>query len=543
MLIFKGKSVSKSIAMGKIQVFKNTSQQVDNNKIEDTGAELTRLRNAISKAIEQLRILKENTVKEIGESGASIFEMHQLLLQDKGYVDAIEDLIIARSVNAAYAIASVSHELYNKFSQMEDDYMRGRGDDIKDISQRLIQILNGSHGELKKLQEPVILVTEDLVPSQTVQLDKENILAFVTVKGSLHSHTAILARTMDIPTLVGTPVPLDDTIDGKMAVIDGENGILYVEPNEEIVMEMKEKQRINEEAQALLLPLRGKENITLDGRKIKIHANVGNSRDLTTALSNDAEGIGLFRSEFLYLEKENYPTEDEQFAVYKTLAVTMGSKPVTIRTMDIGADKQADYFQLPAEVNPAMGFRAIRICLTRPDLFKTQLRAIFRAGAYGNISVMYPMIISVDEVIQIKEIVKEVKRELDEQGIQYGDIKQGIMIETPAAVMMSDELAEEVDFFSIGTNDLTQYTLAIDRQNNQLDAFFDTHHPAILRMVKLVVDNAHKAGISVGICGELGADTSLTGEFIKMGVDELSVSPVYILPLRKTVLETDINRL
>mgnify|MGYP000893577633 CR=1 FL=1 len=543
MLIFKGKSVSKSIAMGKIQVFKNTSQQVDNNKIEDTGAELTRLRNAISKAIEQLRILKENTVKEIGESGASIFEMHQLLLQDKGYVDAIEDLIIARSVNAAYAIASVSHELYNKFSQMEDDYMRGRGDDIKDISQRLIQILNGSHGELKKLQEPVILVTEDLVPSQTVQLDKENIMAFVTVKGSLHSHTAILARTMDIPTLVGTPVPLDDTIDGKMAVIDGENGILYVEPNEEIVMEMKEKQRINEEAQALLLPLRGKENITLDGRKIKIHANVGNSRDLTTALSNDAEGIGLFRSEFLYLEKENYPTEDEQFAVYKTLAVTMGSKPVTIRTMDIGADKQADYFQLPAEVNPAMGFRAIRICLTRPDLFKTQLRAIFRAGAYGNISVMYPMIISVDEVIQIKEIVKEVKRELDEQGIQYGDIKQGIMIETPAAVMMSDELAEEVDFFSIGTNDLTQYTLAIDRQNNQLDAFFDTHHPAILRMVKLVVDNAHKAGISVGICGELGADTSLTGEFIKMGVDELSVSPVYILPLRKTVLETDINRL
>ena len=543
MLEFHGKSVTKNIAMGKILVYKKSEQQVDNSKIIDTGAEIILLRNAIQKAIEELRILQEISVKEIGESGASIFEMHQLLLQDQGFVDAIEDMIATRSVNAPYAIAEVSDEYYGKFSRMEDDYMRGRGDDIKDVSQRVIQILNSSNGEINKLREPVILVTDDLVPSQTLQLEKENILAFVTVKGSLQSHTAILARTMDIPALVGTPVPLDESIDGKLAVVDGEKGILYVEPNEEIINAARVKQIVKEEAEKSLFPLREKENITLDGRKIKIHANVGNSRDLTTALSNDAEGIGLFRSEFLYLEKENYPTEDEQFAVYKTLAVTMGSKPVTIRTMDIGADKQADYFQLPAEVNPAMGFRAIRICLTRPDLFKTQLRAIFRAGAYGNISVMYPMIISVDEVIQIKEIVKEVKRELDEQGIQYGDIKQGIMIETPAAVMMSDELAEEVDFFSIGTNDLTQYTLAIDRQNNQLDAFFDTHHPAILRMVKLVVDNAHKAGISVGICGELGADTSLTGEFIKMGVDELSVSPVYILPLRKTVLETDINRL
>lgn len=543
MLTFQGKSVINGVAIGKIFIYKKGEQQVKRTKIEDTESELARFRNAQQEAIKQLQDLYESSVKSIGEASAAIFEIHQMLLQDDGFVEAIENMIGTQSVNAEYAVAATSDNFYKMFSDMEDDYMRERAADVKDISERLLTVLNGKSAGMEKLSEPVIIVADDLAPSETVQLDKDKVLAFVTVHGSLNSHTAILAKTMNIPALIGTPIPLDDTVDGKPAIIDGAKGILYVEPEEEILAQMQERKKAEEEQKELLLTLRGKENITLDGRKIKLYANIGNSKDLAMVLQNDAGGIGLFRSEFLYLEKEDYPTEEEQFTVYKTVAETMAGKKVIIRTLDIGADKQADYFKLAHEENPAMGLRAIRICLTRPEVFKTQLRALFRASAYGNIAVMYPMIISVDEVRKIKEIVAEVKKELEEQHIEYGEVEQGIMIETPAAVVMSDELAKEVDFFSIGTNDLTQYTLAIDRQNPELDAFYDSHHPAILRMIQTVVDNAHKAGIRAGICGELGADTSLTQEFLKMGVDELSVSPGRILPIRKIILETDVNTL
>lgn len=543
MLTFQGKSVINGVAIGKLFVYKKGEQQVKRTRVEDTESELARFRKAQQEAIRQLQDLYEASVKSIGEAGAAIFEIHQMMLQDDGFVEAIENIIVTQSVNAEYAVAATSDNFYKMFSDMEDDYMRERAADVKDISERLLTVLNGKSAGMEKLSEPVIIAADDLAPSETVQLDKDKVLAFVTVHGSLNSHTAILAKTMNIPALIGTPIPLDDSVDGKSAIIDGAKGILYVEPEEEILAQMKERKKEEEEQKELLLTLRGKENITLDGRKIKLYANIGNSKDLAMVLQNDAGGIGLFRSEFLYLEKEDYPTEEEQFSVYKTVAETMAGKKVIIRTLDIGADKQADYFKLAHEENPAMGLRAIRICLTRPEVFKTQLRALFRASAYGNIAIMYPMIISVDEVRQIKKIVAGVKRELEEQHIEYGEVEQGIMIETPAAVMMSDELAKEVDFFSIGTNDLTQYTLAIDRQNPELDAFYDSHHPAILRMIKTVVDNAHKAGIWAGICGELGADTSLTQEFLKMGVDELSVSPGRILPIRKIILETDINRL
>ncbi|MDE5803031.1 MAG: phosphoenolpyruvate--protein phosphotransferase [Lachnospiraceae bacterium] len=543
MLTFQGKSVINGVAIGKIFIYKKGEQQVKRTKIEDTESELARFRNAQQEAIKQLQDLYESSVKSIGEASAAIFEIHQMMLQDDGFVEAIENIIETQSVNAEYAVAATSDNFYKMFSDMEDDYMRERAADVKDISERLLTVLNGKSAGMEKLSEPVIIAADDLAPSETVQLDKDKVLAFVTVHGSLNSHTAILAKTMNIPALIGTPIPLDDTVDGKPAIIDGAKGILYVEPEEEILAQMQERKKAEEEQKELLLTLRGKENITLDGRKIKLYANIGNSKDLAMVLQNDAGGIGLFRSEFLYLEKEDYPTEEEQFTVYKTVAETMAGKKVIIRTLDIGADKQADYFKLAHEENPAMGLRAIRICLTRPEVFKTQLRALFRASAYGNIAVMYPMIISVDEVRKIKEIVAEVKKELEEQHIEYGEVEQGIMIETPAAVVMSDELAKEVDFFSIGTNDLTQYTLAIDRQNPELDAFYDSHHPAILRMIQTVVDNAHKAGIWAGICGELGADTSLTQEFLKMGVDELSVSPGRILPIRKIILETDVNTL
>ncbi|MBD5479935.1 MAG: phosphoenolpyruvate--protein phosphotransferase [Lachnospiraceae bacterium] len=543
MLTFQGKSVINGVAIGKIFIYKKGEQQVKRTKIEDTESELARFRNAQQEAIKQLQDLYESSVKSIGEASAAIFEIHQMMLQDDGFVEAIENMIETQSVNAEYAVAATSDNFYKMFSDMEDDYMRERAADVKDISERLLTVLNGKSAGMEKLSEPVIIAADDLAPSETVQLDKDKVLAFVTVHGSLNSHTAILAKTMNIPALIGTPIPLDDTVDGKPAIIDGAKGMLYVEPEEEILAQMQERKKAEEEQKELLLTLRGKENITLDGRKIKLYANIGNSKDLAMVLQNDAGGIGLFRSEFLYLEKEDYPTEEEQFTVYKTVAETMAGKKVIIRTLDIGADKQADYFKLAHEENPAMGLRAIRICLTRPEVFKTQLRALFRASAYGNIAVMYPMIISVDEVRKIKEIVAEVKKELEEQHIKYGEVEQGIMIETPAAVVMSDELAKEVDFFSIGTNDLTQYTLAIDRQNPELDAFYDSHHPAILRMIQTVVDNAHKAGIWAGICGELGADTSLTQEFLKMGVDELSVSPGRILPIRKIILETDVNTL
>lgn len=543
MLTFQGKSVINGVAIGKLFVYKKGEQQVKRARVEDTESELARFRRAQQEAIKQLQDLYETSVKSIGEASAAIFEIHQMMLQDDGFVEAIENIIRTQSVNAEYAVAATSDNFYKMFSDMEDDYMRERAADVKDISERLLTALSGRSAGMEKLSEPVIIVADDLAPSETVQLDKDKVLAFVTVHGSLNSHTAILAKTMNIPALIGTPIPLDDTVDGKLAIIDGAKGMLYVEPEEKILAQMQERKRAEEEQKELLLTLRGKENITLDGRRIKLYANIGNSKDLAMVLQNDAGGIGLFRSEFLYLEKEDYPTEEEQFSVYKTVAETMAGKKVIIRTLDIGADKQADYFKLAHEENPAMGLRAIRICLTRPEVFKTQLRALFRASAYGNIAIMYPMIISVDEVRRIKEMVAEVKKELEEQHIEYGEVEQGIMIETPAAVMMSDELAKEVDFFSIGTNDLTQYTLAIDRQNPELDAFYDAHHPAILRMIKTVVDNAHKAGIWAGICGELGADTSLTQEFLKMGVDELSVSPGRILPIRKIVLETNVNAL
>ena len=539
MLAFQGKSVTNGVAIGKIFVYKKSEQQVKRIRVENVQEEISRFRQAKEDAIAQLGQLYENSVKTIGEASAAIFEIHQMMLQDEGFIEAIENIISTQSVNAEYAVAATSDNFYKMFSDMEDNYMRARAADVKDISERMLRILTGADTGLKMLKEPSIIVAEDLAPSETVQLEKEKVLAFVTVHGSLNSHTAILAKTMNIPALIGTPLPLEK-VHGKMAALDAAKGILYVEPDDSLLEDMRERKQKEEEQKALLCGFRGKETVTPSGKKIALYANIGNSRDLAMVLQNDAEGIGLFRSEFLYLGKEDYPSEEEQFAVYKTVAETMAGKKVIIRTLDIGADKQASYFNLAHEQNPAMGLRAIRICLTRPEVFKTQLRAIFRAGAYGNIAIMYPMIISVEEVRRIRAITEEVKRELAEQGIAYGEVEQGIMIETPAAAMMSDELAREVDFFSIGTNDLTQYTLAIDRQNPSLDEFYDPHHPAVLRMIKLVVDNAHKAGIWAGICGELGADVTLTETFLKMGVDELSVSPGSILPLRKIIREADI---
>ncbi|HKM35885.1 MAG TPA: phosphoenolpyruvate--protein phosphotransferase [Lachnospiraceae bacterium] len=539
MLIFHGKSVTNGVAIGKIFVYKKEDQQIKRIKVADTIVECNRFRNAQKYAIEQLRELYENSVKTIGEASAQIFEIHQMMLGDKGFVDAIESMITTQSVNAEYAVGVAADHYDKMFSDMEDEYMKGRAADVKDISERVLSILRGQHTEVDQLKEPSIIVADDLTPSETVQLNKDRILAFVTVRGSLNSHTAILAKTMNIPALIGTPIPLDMSVSGKMAALDGEKGTLYVEPEEDILVSLNKQKAGFDEQRMVLQALKGEKNITKDGRKINLYANISNTKDLALVLQNDAGGIGLFRSEFLYLEKDHYPTEEEQFAVYKTVAETMAGKKVIFRTLDIGADKQVSYFDLDQEENPAMGLRAIRICLTRPDIFKTQLRALLRAGVYGNIAIMYPMIISVEEVHKIKRMVDEVKIELKNQGIAYADVEQGIMIETPAAAIMSDQLAEEVDFFSIGTNDLTQYTLAIDRQNAKLEDFYDPHHPAILRLIQMVTENAHKAGIWVGICGELGADTSLTGEFLKMGVDELSVSPESILPIRKVILETD----
>ena len=536
MLAFQGKGVTNGVAIGKIFVYKKEEQQVKRIRIEDTQAEVTRFKQAQADAIAQLGRLYEDSLKTIGESGAAIFEMHQMMLQDEDFISAIENIITTQSVNAEYAIACTSDNFYKMFSDMEDSYMRARATDVKDISERLIQVLSGEGSDLQMIKEPAIIVAEDLTPSETVQLDKEKVLAFVTVHGSLNSHTAILAKTMNIPALVGTPVPLKH-MHGKEAIVDSTKGILYVEPEESVLADMQKKKQKEDEQKALLLNYRGKETVTASGKRVNLYANIGNTKDLAQVLQNDAEGIGLFRSEFLYLEKNEYPTEEEQFAVYRTVAETMAGKKVIIRTLDIGADKQASYFELGHEENPAMGLRAIRICLTRPEVFKTQLRAIFRAGAYGNIAVMYPMITSLEEVRRIKEITEEVKKELTEQGIVYGEVEQGIMIETPAAVMISGELAKEVDFFSIGTNDLTQYTLAVDRQNTKLDAFYDAHHPAVLRMIQMVTESAHNAGIWTGICGELAADLMLTEYFVKIGLDELSVSPGSILPIRKAIRE------
>ena len=541
MQIYKGKSVFGGIAIGKISVYKKDEQLVKRVKIEDADAEMERYTAARNIAAAQLQKLYDKALKEVGEANAAIFEVHQMMLEDEDYNESVENIIHSQMVNAEYAVASTADNFAQMFEAMDDDYMRGRAADVRDISERVITVLAGGAGSGLDSDEPVIIAADDLAPSETVQLDKDKVLSFVTAHGSENSHTAILARTMGIPALIGTGIDLDETVDGKLGIVDGTNGVVYVDPDAELLEEMKKKQQEEQEKKRLLQTLKGKENITLDGQKVMLYANVGNIKDLGIALQNDAGGIGLFRSEFIYLGQDHYPTEEEQFQIYKTVAETMAGRRVIIRTLDIGADKQCDYFELDKEDNPAMGLRAIRICLTRPEIFKTQLRALFRASVYGNINIMYPMIISVDEVRQIKAIVEEVKAELAEQGIEYGNPAQGIMIETPASVMMSRELAEEVDFFSIGTNELTQYTLAIDRQNSKLDKFFDSHHPAVLRMIQMTVENAHKAGIWCGICGELGADQALTKDFLAMGVDELSVSPGSILPLRKIILETDVE--
>ena len=542
MVIYEGKAVFEGVAIGKISVYAKNEQSVKRIKVDDTAAEIDRYAKAREKAIDQLKALYEKAVKEVGEASAEIFEAHQLMVDDEDYIESVENIIESEEVNAEYAVAVTGDNFAKMFSEMEEEYFRGRAADIKDITERILNALSGEGADGIVSDEPVIVVADDLAPSETVQMDKDMILSFVTVHGSANSHTSILAKTMSIPAIIGCPIPLSDEVNGKLAIVDGYEGKIYVEPDEDILAAKKKLLLEEEEKKNLLERLKGKDNVTLDGQKINLYANIGNTKDLGLVLKNDAGGIGLFRSEFIYLGSDNYPTEDEQFAIYKQVAQTLAGKKVIIRTLDIGADKQADYFELPKEENPAMGLRAIRICLTRPEVFKTQLRAILRASAFGKISIMFPMIISVDEVKKIKSIVEEVKKELDADGLAYDkDIELGIMIETPAAVMIADELAEEVDFFSVGTNDLTQYTLAIDRQNQSLDEFYDSHHPAIMRMLAMIADAAHRHGAWAGICGELGADLSLTKEFLAMGYDELSVSPGRILPIRKTVLETNVS--
>ena len=538
---YTGKGVYGAVAMGKISVFKKQDTAIKRIHTEDSEGEKKRVAKAKQAATEQLQSIYDKALREVGETNAQIFEIHMMMLEDDDYNDSVRNIITSQGVNAEYAVATTGDNFSRMFASMDDDYMKERAADVKDISERVINVLSGSSSSDLTGDEPVIIIADDLAPSETVQLDKDKVLAFVTVHGSTNSHTAILARTMGIPALVNTPVDLDDDIDGCLAIVDGTKGTVYINPDEAMLEMMRENKARDDEQKKLLASLKGRENVTIDGQKIKLYANIGNIKDLAKVIQNDAGGIGLFRSEFIYLESKDFPTEEEQFAIYKQVAETMAGKTVIIRTLDIGADKQCDYFNLKHEDNPAMGCRAIRICLTRPEIFKVQLRALFRASAYGNIAIMYPMIISAWEIDRIYEIVDEVKKELDEQGISYGNPEQGIMIETPAAVMMSDVLASKVDFFSIGTNDLTQYTLAIDRQNTELDMFYDAHHPAVLKMISMVVENAHKAGIWAGICGELGADRTLTKEFLAMGVDELSVSPASVLPIRKIVLETNVK--
>lgn len=536
---FTGKSVYKGIAYGKVTVLKKMDDQVKRIRIDDVEAEIARLEEAKGNAIEQLGKLYDKALVEVGETSAAIFEVHQMMLEDEDYLDAIYNTMKSESVNAEYAVARTGDNFAEMFANMDDDYMKARAADVKDISNRLIRNLSGVEELDADSMEPSIIVADDLTPSETVQMDKEKILAFVTVHGSTNSHTAILARMMNIPALIGTPMDLDALHNGMMAVVDGFSAEVIFEPDEAAVAEAEKKIKEEKKKKELLQSLKGKETVTKSGRHINLYANIGSVGDLGYVLENDAAGIGLFRSEFLYLGREDFPTEEEQFSAYKQVLQTMGEKKVIIRTLDIGADKQVDYFNLGEEDNPALGYRAIRICIKQPDIFKTQLRALFRASVYGNLSVMYPMIISTEELDTIYGIVEEVKKELDELNIPYKVPEQGIMIETPAAVMISDELAEKCDFFSIGTNDLTQYTLAIDRQNAKLDDFYNPHHKAILRMIQMVVDNAHKCGKWAGICGELGADPELTEEFVKMGIDELSVSPSMVLKLRGSIREMD----
>ncbi len=541
MQTYKGKSVFGGIAIGRIRVYQKNRQQVRRTRIEDTEAELARYERARIETVNQLKVLYEKALVEVGEENAAIFEIHGMMLEDGDYNESVQNMIQSNCINAEFAVAATGDNLSQMFAAMQDEYMRARAADIKDITERIIGNLQGTAKEDKVVGEPAIIVAEDLAPSETVQLDKKLILSFVTIQGSPNSHTAILARTMGIPALVGTSIPPEADLDGKMAIVDGTTGVLYVEPEEGLLREMEGRKEEEVRKRELLLEMKGQESITADGHRIRLYANIGNIDDLAAVLENDAEGIGLFRSEFLYLQRDTYPTEDEQFAIYKKVAETMAGKTAIIRTLDIGADKQCEYFGLEKEENPALGCRAIRICLKRPEIFKTQLRALYRASAFGRLAIMYPMIISPEEVRRIKKITEEVKRELRTQEIEYGEPEQGIMIETPAAVMMSRELAREVDFFSIGTNDLTQYTLAIDRQNQNLEEFYDPHHPAILRMIEMTVQNAHAEGIWVGICGELGGDREVTDSLLRMGVDELSVSPGNILPLRKAIRETQLR--
>ena len=541
MQCFQGKSVYKGIAMGPVVVLKKNDYQVKRTRIEDAETEAARVDVALKASQEQLQKLYDKAVKEVGEASAAIFEVHQMMLEDEDYLEAIQNMIRTEQVNAEYAVAVTGDNFAEMFASMDDDYMKARSADIKDISERLVRNLSGQGDVDLSSIEPSVIVADDLSPSETVQMDKDKILAFVTVHGSTNSHTAILARMMNIPALIGVKMDLEELQTGMTAVVDGFGGKVTFEPDEELKAQTEARMQEEEEKLKLLQELKGKENITLDGRKINIYANIGSVGDIGYVMENDAGGIGLFRSEFLYLGRNDFPTEEEQFQAYKQAVQMMAGKKVIIRTLDIGADKQVDYFNLGNEDNPAMGYRAIRICLKQPEIFKTQLRALLRAAVYGNLSIMYPMITSTEEVKRIYEIVAEVEGELKAQEIQYKTPEQGIMIETPAAAIISDRLAEMVDFFSIGTNDLTQYTLAIDRQNEKLDEFYNPHHEALLRMIQMVVDNAHKCGKWAGICGELGADPTLTEQFVRMGLDELSVAPSMVLKLRKIVREMKVE--
>ena len=540
MITIKGKSVFGGVSIGKIMFYKRNEKVIKRTHVDDVDAEWKRFCDAKDTAVSQLKELYDKAREDVGEANAMIFEIHQMMLEDLDYLESIENIIRTQEVNAEFAVATTADNFAQMFAAMDDAYMQGRAADVKDVSERVLDILCGVSGGMKEMTEPCIIAADDLAPSETVQLDKSKVLGFATMYGSSNSHTAILARTMNIPAVIGLGEDLLTKYDGKMAVIDGFTGMLYIDPDEETMKVMEEKRAKDQEQKALLEQLKGKENVTKSGQKINVYANIGNVSDVGAVLKNDAGGIGLFRSEFLYLENSDFPTEEQQFAVYKQVAENMAGKKVIIRTLDIGADKQVDYFGLDKEENPALGYRAIRICLTRKEIFKTQLRALYRAAMFGNISIMFPMIISVAEVHEIKAIIAEVKEELKNEGIPFkDDVELGVMIETPASVMISRELAKEVDFFSVGTNDLTQYTLAIDRQNAKLDKFYDPHHPAVLAMIKMAADNAHAEGAWIGICGELGADLELTEEFLKMGLDELSVSPAMVLPLRKRIRECE----
>lgn len=540
MITLSGKSVFGGIAIGKISFYKRNEITIKRSHVEDTEAEIKRFEKAKEQASAELQQLHDKAMDDVGETNAMIFEIHQMMLEDLDYVESIVNIITTQEVNAEYAVGTTADNFAAMFAAMDDAYMQGRAADVKDVSERLIKVLSNSEHAAMEMEEPVIIAVDDLVPSETVQLDKDKVLAFVTMYGSSNSHTAILARTMNIPAVIGFGEALKQEYDGKLAIVDGMDGVIYIDPDAKTMEAMQKKQKEDMEKKELLEQLKGKENVTKSGQKVNVYANIGNLSDVGAVLQNDAGGIGLFRSEFLYLESETFPTEEQQFKVYKQVAENMAGKRVIIRTLDIGADKQADYFGLDKEENPALGYRAIRICLTRPEIFKTQLRALYRASAYGQITIMFPMIISVDEVKKIKEMIQMVQEELTEEGVDFRrDVEIGVMIETPAAVMVSHELAKEVDFFSVGTNDLTQYTLAIDRQNQKLESFYDAHHPAVLSMIRMAAENAHREGKWIGICGELAADLTLTKTFLEMGIDELSVAPGMILPLRKTVRECE----